>query len=237
MRDLRDLPRNRLENIIVADFEESLIHPEHKLIFLNMHHFLWWVISHVRHNYCSWLHFFPCIVFGTRFACRLPFIIRLHIWILPVNIPTLTLFVILRNRLTSKFVLHYYFTILIPFHYVVLWGKLMNLWREYASVKSMHTLILIWKSRCLWWWAFPRNRRRYTNLFIYAFTYAFIHLSSHLLMHLFMHLFCIYLFFYNYIVEIFFLILIFFESNFINPNQLINREHLNFYCILFNYFI
>ena len=82
-----------------------------------------------------------------------------------------------------------------------------------------------------------RNRRRYTNLFIYAFTYAFIHLSSHLLMHLFMHLFCIYLFFYNYIVEIFFLILIFFESNFINPNQLINREHLNFYCILFNYFI
>ena len=132
-----------------------------------------------------------------------------------VNIPTLTLFVILRNRLTSKFVLHYYFTILIPFHYVVLWGKLMNLWREYASVKSMHTLILIWKSRCLWWWAFPRNRRRYTNLFIYAFTYAFIHLSSHLLMHLFMHLFCIYLFFHKYIVEFFFLFLIFFESNFI----------------------
>ena len=40
MRDLKDLPRNRLENIIVTDIEESLIHSEHKLIFLNMHHFL-----------------------------------------------------------------------------------------------------------------------------------------------------------------------------------------------------
>ena len=39
MRDLRDLPRNRLENIIVADFEESLSHPELKLIFLNVHQF------------------------------------------------------------------------------------------------------------------------------------------------------------------------------------------------------
>ena len=49
--------------------------------------------------------FFLCLLFCTRFACRLPFIIRLRIFILPVTIPTLAFFIILRNRLKPNYIL------------------------------------------------------------------------------------------------------------------------------------